>query len=133
MLGDEPVNGVAEFADRSEDAVPEPPSRQLGEEALDRVEPRARGRGEVEGPARVLREPGPDPGVFVRGVVVEDGMDRGAGGDRALDAVEKLQEFLMAVASGVLADNGPPGPKPYRMHTSPPESVEGGIPLSRVL
>ncbi len=60
-------------------------------------------------------------------------MDRGAGGDRAVDAVEKLQEFLMAVVSGVLADNGSPGLGPYRMHTSPPESVEEGIPMSRVL
>ena len=43
---------------------------ELGEEGLDRVQPGARGRGEVEGPARVARQPGQDLGVLVGAVVV---------------------------------------------------------------
>ncbi len=43
--------------------------------------------------------------VLVSGVVVEDGMDRDAGGYRARDAVEESQELLMAMPTGVLADD----------------------------
>jgi hypothetical protein len=48
---------------------------RVREERLDRVQPRAGGRREVEHPARVAGEPGPDVGVFVAGVVVEDHVD----------------------------------------------------------
>ena len=96
-----------EFADGAEHAVLEPPARQLGEEPLYGVEPRARGRGEVERPARMRLEPCPDRLVLVGGVVVEDGMDRPAGGDRTVDAVEKAHEFLVPVAGAVLRDHRP--------------------------
>lgn len=85
MLVDEPVNGVAECGGGVEHAVLEPSARQLGEEAFDGVEPRARGRGEMEGPSRILFEPCPDRLVLVGGVVVEDGVDRRGGGHRAVD------------------------------------------------
>src|SRR3954447_2225438 len=51
VLVDVAVDGRLQLDDRAEDAAPEPPPGQRGEEALDRVRPRARGRGEVEGPA----------------------------------------------------------------------------------
>jgi hypothetical protein len=45
---------------------------QLGEEALDRVEPGGRGRAEMEMEALVPTEPGADFGMPVRGVMVDD-------------------------------------------------------------
>ena len=86
MLGEEAVDGGLEVDERAEDAALEAAPGELGEEALDGVEPGARGRGEVEGPARVPGEPGADLGVLVGGVVVEDDVDELAGRDVALDA-----------------------------------------------
>ena len=51
VLGDEAVDGGLEVDDGAEDAALQPPLGQLGEEALDGVEPRAGGRREVEGEA----------------------------------------------------------------------------------
>ena len=68
---------------RSEDAALEPALGQLGEEALDGVEPGGRGRREVEGEARMAAEPGADLGMLVGGVVVEDDVDDLAGRDLA--------------------------------------------------
>ena len=112
VLVDEALDGVAEFADGAEHAVLESPSRQLGEEAFDGVEPRARGRGEVEGPPRMLLEPCPDRLVLVGGVVVEDGMDRRPGGDRAVDAVEEAHELFVPVTGAELRDHRSPGSGP---------------------
>ena len=55
----------------AEHAAFQPALGELGEEALDGIEPGAGGRGEVEGEARVPGEPGLDLGVLVGGVVVE--------------------------------------------------------------
>jgi len=54
----EAVDGGLEIGDACEDAAFEPPSCQLGEEALNRVEPGGGGRGEVELKALVPPEPG---------------------------------------------------------------------------
>ena len=48
---EEAVDGGLEVDDRSEDAALQSPLGELGEEAFDGVEPRARGRREVEGEA----------------------------------------------------------------------------------
>ena len=45
---DEAIDGGLEIADGSEDAANESPSGELGEESLDRIEPRCGGRSEVE-------------------------------------------------------------------------------------
>jgi hypothetical protein len=54
VLGEKAIDGGLEVDDGVEDAAFQAPLRQLGEEALHRVEPGARGRGEVEGEALVL-------------------------------------------------------------------------------
>jgi hypothetical protein len=54
----EAVDGGLEIGDAFEDAAFEPPSCQLGEEALNRVERGGGGRGEVELKALVPPEPG---------------------------------------------------------------------------
>src|SRR6188472_4629962 len=84
--------------DRSEDAALQAPLGERGEEGLDGVEPGARGRGEVEGEARVAGEPGNHLRLFVGGVVVEDDVDDLAGRDLCLDGVEEADEFLVPVA-----------------------------------
>jgi len=103
VLVEEAVDGDLEVDDGSEHAVPEASPGELGEEAFDSVQPRGRGRGEVEGPARVSLEPGADLGVLVSGVVVEDDVDDLACGDVALQRVEEADELLMAVALHVPA------------------------------
>ena len=52
----------------------------------------------MEGPARVARQPGPDLGVLVGGVVVEDHVNQLAGRHGGLDGVEEAHELLVAVS-----------------------------------
>ena len=65
---------------------------ELGEEALDQVEPRAvlRREGELEASGRLGIEPGPGFLRDVRGVIVEDQLNRGVG---RIGGIEKLEEF----------------------------------------
>ena len=75
-LGEEAVDGGLQIDDGSEDAALEAALGELGEEALDGIEPGCRGRGEVEGPARMPGEPLAHLGMLVGCVVVDDGVDR---------------------------------------------------------
>ncbi len=97
-LGDKTVDGGLEVDNRSEDAPFQAPLGKLGEESLDGVEPRARGRGEVEDKPRVSGEPFSDLRVFVGGVVVEDDVNHLAGWHLGFDGIEEANELLMAVA-----------------------------------
>ena len=72
-----------------EDAAFEAAVGQLSEEAFDRIEPGGRGRSVMEDKAGVPVEPGADPGVLVRGVVVEDDVDDLAGRDVGFDRIEE--------------------------------------------
>jgi hypothetical protein len=73
------VDGSLEVDDRMKGAALEAMFRQFSEEAIDRVEPRARGRREVEGETQMAVEPGTHLGVLVGGVIVEDDVDGLAG------------------------------------------------------
>ena len=101
----EAVDGSLEIDDRAEDPAFEAAFGQFGEEALDRIEPGGRGRGVVEDKAGVPVEPGPNLGVLVCCVVVEDDVDDLAGGDVGLNRIEKANELLMAVALHAAADD----------------------------
>ena len=57
----EAVDGGLEIDNRAEDPAFEAAPGQLGEEALDRVEPGGRGRGEMEDEPRMPAEPGANP------------------------------------------------------------------------
>jgi len=105
VFTDEAVDGGLQIDDGMEDAVLEPAPGEFGEEAFDGVEPRARGRREVEAPARMAGEPGADLVLLVRRVVVEDHVDGLVRRHFAFDAVEEADELLMAVALHVLADD----------------------------
>ena len=82
VLLEEAVDGGLQIGDALEDPTLEPPLRQRGEEALDGVEPRGRGRREVEVKARMPRQPRPDFRVLVRGVVIDNEMQLSRPGSR---------------------------------------------------
>ena len=106
VLVDEAVDGCLKIDDRMEHPPFETPLGELGEEALDGVEPGCRCRREVEDPAGMTGEPLADLFMLVGAVVVEDDMDHLAGGDVAFDHVQEAQEFLMPMALHVAADDG---------------------------
>src|SRR5512132_494179 len=99
MIGlfDEAVDRSLELDDRAEDAALETALGELGEEALDGVEPGAGGRREVEDEARVALQPRLDLRVFVRGVVVEDDVHDVADRHGGLDAVNEIAICLASL------------------------------------
>jgi hypothetical protein len=105
VVGDEAIDGGLDIDDAFEDAALEAPLGEDGEETLDGVEPTGRGGREMEAPARMTPQPFDHLGVLVSGVVVEDGVDRLAGRDLALDGVQKPDELLMPVALHATADD----------------------------
>ena len=54
---------------------------------------------------RVPVEPGPDLGMFVRRVVVDDQVEFSPGWGLAVDLIEEADEFLMPVTGHALADD----------------------------
>src|SRR5260370_15669518 len=102
-LGDEAVDGGLEVDDRAKDAALEAAPGEFGEEALDGIEPRARGRGEVEDEARMARQPGLDLRMLMGGVVVDDDVDDLTGGGFRLVRLEEAGELLVAVALAAAA------------------------------
>ena len=60
----------------------------------------------MECPARMIGEPFEDVGLFVGGIVVDDGVNDFSDRHAALDGVEEADELLMAVALHVSADHG---------------------------
>src|SRR4029078_8416266 len=51
----------------------------------------------MESPARMADEPGFDLGMLVGCVIVDNGVDQLASGDRAFDGVEEADELLVSV------------------------------------
>src|SRR5258708_8925125 len=97
-LGDEAVDGGLEVDDRAKDAALEAAPGEFGEEALDGIEPRARGRGEVEDEARMARQPGLDLRMLMGGVVVDDDVDDLTGGEFGFDGIGGEGGLLVPVA-----------------------------------
>lgn len=88
VLGEEAVDGRLPVDDRMKDASLEASLRQLGEEALDGVEPGSRRGGEVEGEALMAVEPGTHLRVLMGSVVVEDDVNGLVGRRLGIDGVE---------------------------------------------
>lgn len=105
MLADVAGDGGFQVGDRLEDATPQPPAGEGGEEALDGVQPGGRGRSEVEHPAGMPRQPGRHLRMLVGGVVVEDRVNHLAGRHRALDGIQEADELLMPVLRHAAADD----------------------------
>ena len=91
-------DGLDELSDAGDGEAFELPSREFTEEALNEIQPRGGGRGEVELHSRVFLEPYPNSRMLVRGVVVENDVDVELGRDGPLDLTEESQEFLMPMA-----------------------------------
>ena len=68
------------------------------EEALDHVQPRCAGRGEVHDEARMPVQPLVHVGMAVCGVVVDDQMQAQMPGRAALDELQELELLAVAVA-----------------------------------
>jgi hypothetical protein len=98
----EAVDCGLEVGDGPENAPLEAGLCEDGEEALDGIEPGRRGRREVEGPSWMARQPAADDG----GVIVEDCVDGVAGGNFALDCIEKADELLVTMVLHVPPDHG---------------------------
>ena len=86
-----------------EHAALEASLRQLGEEALDGVEPRTGSRREVEGESLVTVEPSAHLGMLVDGIVVEDDVNGLVRRRLGVDGVEEADELLMAMALHIAA------------------------------
>ena len=104
-LGDEAIDGGLQIDDRFEYAAFQPTARELGEETLDGVRPRARSRSEMEGEARVSGEPFAHLGVLMGSVVVQDHMDELADLHITLDRIEEADELLMPMALHAATEN----------------------------
>jgi len=104
-LSDGSVDRSVERHERMKHASLEALLGQLGEEALDGVQPRGRSRREVEGNARMTAEPLDHLGMLVGGVVVQDHMDQFARGDLALNGIEETDELLVPVTLHATSDH----------------------------
>ena len=89
-------DGGFEIGDALEDAAPNTLPGDLGEEPLDHVEPRRRGRNEVQVEAWMALEPALHGRRLVCGVVVQDNVDVQIW-DFAFDLAQKVQELFGAV------------------------------------
>ncbi len=107
MLVEEAIDGRLEVDDGVEDAAFQSSLGELGKKAFDGIEPRARRRREVEGEALVTGQPGPNLGMLVSGVIIEDYMHDLAGRYFRLDGVQEADELLMAVTLHVAPDHRP--------------------------
>ena len=65
---------------------------EFGKPTFDCVGPGTRSRGEVEGEARMPRQPGGDLWVLMGGIVVEHHVDRFVGRHLTFDGIEKADE-----------------------------------------
>ena len=88
-------------------AAPEPLVGELGEPALDEVDPRAVGRREVQVKPGVAHEPAVDLGGLVRRDVVDDEVDVEIVGHAAVDEVQEAAELDGPVALGHVGDHVP--------------------------
>ncbi len=93
-----------EFRDIVEVASADALARDLGEEPLDEIEPRAGCRREVQLETLVPGEPALHLLCLVRGVIVDDQMQIETGGRLAVDLPQKRQEFVRPVARQTFAD-----------------------------
>ena len=91
-----------QFRGRAVDAAADLLFGDVGEEALDLIDPRAGGRGEVNMPSRPRAEPLSDRLGLVGGVVVHHEVDVEAARDIAFDLAQEAQELASAM-TGIAA------------------------------
>ena len=99
------IDRVLEVADAGVTAAADAAACDLGEEALDQVEPGRTGGCEMQFEAGVFLQPGLHLGGLVGSVVVEHEMDVSWFEDRAIDAPQECQKLLRPVAGHAVADD----------------------------
>lgn len=82
-------------------------AREFEQPALDEIEPRCAGEGEVQMEPRMPQQSAMDGGCFVGGVVIEDQMDVEIRRHGRVDAEQKLPKLLGAMARVAGPDDGP--------------------------
>ena len=102
---DEVINALYELFDTGERAAPNGLVSDQGKEAFDLIEPGAVGWDEMHVPARPSGQPGLDPGMTVRGVVVADAVNIQISGDGLVDLAQEGQKLLMPVSLMTFADD----------------------------
>src|SRR5215472_4156239 len=100
------MDGCDQLSNAGEGAPADGLVRELGEPALDQVEPGRAGGDEMQLEARMLCQPSLDLGVGVGAVVVEDQMQLQILGELALQTCQELQELLVTMPKVDLADHG---------------------------
>lgn len=130
MHGDVFLDSGIEFGDAAEHAMAQTACGDVAEEALDHVQPRSRGRRKVHCKARVFLQPFFHLGMFVRGVVIADQVQRlvfwgfpvnlaqeikpfgmmatlpAAGDDRSVQDVECSEQGSCAIALVIVSHDG---------------------------
>jgi len=75
MFGDVVLDGLLQLPDMAKDAAPHALVGEIAKEALHLIEPGGTGGSEMQVEARMLLEPTPNLGRFMRRVVVQDQVD----------------------------------------------------------
>ena len=107
MFADVAVDCHLEVHDGAKHITPEPSAGERSKEGLDRIQPGACGRGDVEYEVGMTGEPRQQPRVLVSGTVVQDHMHDRPGWDRRVDRVGETVEFLVAMPLRVAAQHHP--------------------------
>ncbi len=97
VMGNIQIDGQLQFCHAGKAVAPDALVGDVAKEALDHVQPRGAGRGEVHDEARVAGQPLLHVRVAVRGVVVHDQMQAQVLGRAALDEPQELEPLAVAV------------------------------------
>ena len=99
------LDGGDEVGYRVEAATAQGFVGELAEPALNQVQPRRRGRGEMQVEPLVAIQPAFNVGMVVRGVVVQNQMHSKMFGHLVVDSAEELEEFLVPMPGQALPDH----------------------------
>jgi hypothetical protein len=105
VMGDVTIDLADELADGAERTTPDGLVGDEREPALDLIEPARVGGGVMEAETRMAGEPGLDPRMLVRRVVVGDQMQVEGGRSSMVEMVEKGQELLMPMTRFALRND----------------------------
>jgi hypothetical protein len=99
----------------------------VDEAAFELIEPKGKGRPDVNVPARMAGEPSSDPVVLVGGVVVNDEVDVELGRHIGVNCGAGRRELLMAMAGVALGDDRRCCTVPLTMSTGLSKDISGAV------
>src|SRR5689334_8304954 len=105
MESDVLADGGLQFFEATENASANAFVGDLGEPALDQVDPGAISGREVDMEARPFGNPVTNGGCLMRAVIIHDDMNLQFGGHMGFDGVEKLAKFLRTMTAMQLSDH----------------------------